>query len=340
MPRIIIDPAEVVDRLKLIKNYPLCKINDYANYIKYIKWDHYVDVKSRKQIRTIVDRFKHNKTGLFNYHSFLSLLLKHIDFNNYNRYANMIMNSAYDDLQFYKMIRKYVKRHHGLAPSRQHSYDTCSRDKVHAQNVYHAITRNIPSTNTISNYFDFGCGDCVIPQLLGNMFGLDKENTYGGDIHSWGDYNEEKRQKIPITIVRLEKDKPIPFEDNHFSLVSAMMVLHHVENLMYVLKELNRITKMGGYIYVREHDADTNATKILCDIEHAMYEVVKRGNDNFFDEYYGVYYSWVEWLILFRRAGFDYVHGDFYYSTNIRNIGATRAYYCIYKKVEHVDTSS
>ena len=33
------------------------------------------------------------------------------------------------------------------------------------------------------------------------------------------------------------------------------MVLHHVRDLELMLTEINRILEIGGYLYIREHDA-------------------------------------------------------------------------------------
>lgn len=34
------------------------------------------------------------------------------------------------------------------------------------------------------------------------------------------------------------------------------MVLHHIENFDKNLRELQRVVKDGGYLYIREHDVD------------------------------------------------------------------------------------
>ena len=61
------------------------------------------------------------------------------------------------------------------------------------------------------------------------------------------------------------------------------MVLHHVENIDNLLREMNRIVKKGGFIYLVEHDTFTDIDKMLVDIEHALYET---DQDQFKKEYY------------------------------------------------------
>ena len=44
----------------------------------------------------------------------------------------------------------------------------------------------------------------------------------------------------------------ITYPDNYFDLVTCFGTLHHIPNASYVLKELYRITKPGGYLLIRE----------------------------------------------------------------------------------------
>ena len=44
----------------------------------------------------------------------------------------------------------------------------------------------------------------------------------------------------------------IEFADNFFDLVTSFGTLHHIPNVTFILKELYRVTKPGGYIMLRE----------------------------------------------------------------------------------------
>ena len=59
------------------------------------------------------------------------------------------------------------------------------------------------------------------------------------------------------------------------------MVLHHVKNLNTLLSEINRITKMGGYFIIKEHDSFNNLDNMLIDIQHAMFSIVERNEKDF-----------------------------------------------------------
>lgn len=44
----------------------------------------------------------------------------------------------------------------------------------------------------------------------------------------------------------------LEFEDNFFDLVTCFGTLHHTPNVSYIISELHRVTKPGGYILLRE----------------------------------------------------------------------------------------
>jgi SAM-dependent methyltransferase len=44
----------------------------------------------------------------------------------------------------------------------------------------------------------------------------------------------------------------LEFEDNFFDLITCFGTLHHTPNVSYIVSELHRVTKPGGYILLRE----------------------------------------------------------------------------------------
>ncbi|TFF36570.1 class I SAM-dependent methyltransferase [Mucilaginibacter psychrotolerans] len=44
----------------------------------------------------------------------------------------------------------------------------------------------------------------------------------------------------------------INYPDGYFDLVTSLGTLHHIPNVSYVVAELSRVTKQGGYILIRE----------------------------------------------------------------------------------------
>jgi len=88
---------------------------------------------------------------------------------------------------------------------------------------------------------DAGCGGGSIINILekyGKVFGID---------------NSKKMVKLcrfnqkEVVLGKLEK---IPFEDNKFDLVVALEVLEHIKKDLLALKEINRVLKPGGYLFL------------------------------------------------------------------------------------------
>lgn len=49
----------------------------------------------------------------------------------------------------------------------------------------------------------------------------------------------------------------LPFEDNTFDITTTYSVLHHIPDYISALKEMIRVTKKGGFIYI-DHEANEN----------------------------------------------------------------------------------
>ena len=368
MPRIIIPKEEFIKFVKThLVQSPQCKIDEYIDIkynnlrSKFNKYSQgYKDVKSRQQINSLLN-MKQNKIGLYHYHRLLQLLSKDIHFYNYFDLLKILKKSKFDDMQVYKFLQKYstkqsspiccgghCKKSGGGRRSKSadayggRSSDAygngkyCSRDVLFGQMFSIIFKRFFLSEKKIinvTNYLDIGCGDCKQTKVLGNAIGLPDSAIYGADISHWGAYNAEKRSKVGINIIGLKDDGILPFESESFCLVSTFMVLHHVNSLEKLLSEISRVLKPNGYFFIREHDAMCPIDYMLCDIEHALYDVVQRNDENFFNTYYGEYYDWLEWDYILKKYGFKYIFADYNSNSIYYNLTTNRSFYGIYYKI-------
>lgn len=62
----------------------------------------------------------------------------------------------------------------------------------------------------------------------------------------------DKLGDIVPKYVKPEVSGKLEFEDNFFDLITCFGTLHHTPNVSYIIKELHRVTKPGGYILLRE----------------------------------------------------------------------------------------
>jgi SAM-dependent methyltransferase len=57
---------------------------------------------------------------------------------------------------------------------------------------------------------------------------------------------------IPCNYVKPVESGTLPFADASFDLITCFGVLHHIPNVSYVVSELARCLKPGGYVLIRE----------------------------------------------------------------------------------------
>ena len=359
MSRIIIPKEEFIKFVKTqLANSPQCKIDEYIDIkynnlrSKFNKYSQgYKDVKSRQQINALLN-MKQNKIGLYHYHRLLQLLSKDVHFYNYFDLLKILKKSKFDDMQVYIFLQKHSSKQSSpiccgghckqigkssrKSGGSKNSDKYCSRDVLFGQ-IFSIVFKRFflgkKRLINITNYLDIGCGDCKQTKVLGNAINLSDSEIYGADISHWGAYNDEKRSKVGINIIGLKDDGVLPFESESFCLVSAFMVLHHVRPLEKLLSEISRVLKPNGYFFLREHDAMSTIDYMLCDIEHALYDVVQRNDTNFFNTYHGVYYDWLEWDYILKKYGFKFVYADYSSNSIYYNLTTNRSFYGVYYKI-------
>ena len=105
-------------------------------------------------------------------------------------------------------------------------------------NFIHSL-KGVPQTPDI---LDFGCG-------TGGMLDDLKKfaSVYGCDTEDIA--IELCKQRGLENITKLD-GKTIPYENERFDVITAMDVLEHVEDDVFVMNELNRILKKGGYLMI------------------------------------------------------------------------------------------
>jgi len=156
-----------------------------------------------------------------------------------------------------------------------------------------------------SPYLDFGGGDGQNAYAIGKKMNFKKGDVYVSDIQSWfGNQNVETYRDL--CIYRYLKTYKCPFEDNMFSFITCFQVLHHIRDYMVSIKELYRICKPGGILYIREHDAHSEEVKTLIDIEHSLHEMTGQEYVNYayLQEYFAHYFSMTELDQLLLQVGF------------------------------------
>jgi len=303
----------------------------FHNIIIKEKLDEYRQLKSKKidvidgkLFDTIV-----KNGGYKHYYRLAQLIIRHLKIKHgYQRYINKLLDSNYDDKTIYEKIKK-----HGQTKP-QNIY----RDIMHVQILFREFyvdkfIKEYPNFKP-SRYLDIGCGNGNIGKLFGKKLNINDNNIFCTELKAWHG-KERKLSEFAINNVRLVDDfDKLPYQDNHFDIITALMVLHHVKDVDKMLKEISRVLRKGGILIIREHDSFTMLDYILNEIEHGLYEIIHENQsyEDFKKDYYAKYHDWLEWDVILSKYGFKYFYANYDSTSIVWDVSPTRYYYAIYMK--------
>ena len=187
------------------------KLDQFFDYKKFD--NQYVDVKSNKQIKTII---KHSKDkNSYIYLKLITLFGRHIHINDATSLVANLLALPLKDitiLRFLKKIKNEDTKHDGGPTMPNYAPDgviTGGRQKKVHQMKF-VLEREFKKSNYKPEfYLDFGCGDCKLVKLFGESINIKSENMYGADIESWGEYDTKKRKDLGIKFVELKPNKKL-----------------------------------------------------------------------------------------------------------------------------------
>ena len=127
----------------------------------------------------------------------------------------------------------FERADHDLPPSHKIIYDSCAR--AYKQKI-ESFAKNIKDKKVL----DFGCG-------FGNytsFFTHSKNSVIGLDIH---DIRSKNHRDFTLKVY---DGYDIPFKSNSFDIVVSFDVIEHIEHDLHSIKEMYRILKPGGQIFI------------------------------------------------------------------------------------------
>ena len=174
---------------------------------------------------------------------------------------------------------------------------------------------------------------CLISYVL-QLFNLPKKTIYCVDLENWFHY-KEKREAKRCNFNVLEPRKVLEFKNNYLDIVSMFHVMHHMKEseLIFRLKDINRILRKGGYLIIGEHDLLKVNDFCLADIEHGLFEVaIKKKPKYFYENHFTRYYNWINLDILLQQLNFKIVKWSNFNADAQGNYLPTRSWIAVYKK--------
>jgi SAM-dependent methyltransferase len=186
---------------------------------------------------------------------------------------------------------------------------------------YHATTRHLLKLPRAPKYLDMGGKEGAITKEFGSLIG-----ARSIDVVEVDEYTVEG---IKYHVVESGDNYKLPYRDNEFDIITAFMVLHHVENLLSMISEIQRVLKPGGYFVVADHDCWDAMDAMLIDITHLIYQVGDEGFDPKKDNYYMRYFSMRQLHELMKPLT---RRGDGWVESNKPFISADRKFWTVFVK--------
>lgn len=248
-----------------------------------------------------------------------------------NVLANLNLLRDEDDqeerIQYLESLRD---RLNSLLSDRSGSFSREIQDS-RATNRANLLIRMLPQGFIPETMLDIGVGDGSITSAIQRHYDLPKDKVFGTDIVT--------PREEPSFTFNLVDGIDLPFNDNSFDLITANMVLHHVDDLDGLLQEIRRVLRPNGYLVISEHDilSNMNSEDIsgltseewreyvssFLDIVHLLYEVIlsdpqETEPQEFEESFRRNYLSSEEWKNLLESAGFS-LNQEFINRNNIMN---------------------
>ena len=228
-----------------------------------------------------------------------------------------------NDIQKLVKLREFVIETSDYSTNRIKSRQ---RDISNILNQLKIINQKDDKTTKIEKYLDFGGNDGSISYAISELL-PDLKEAYSADLEKW--FSRKINKFKNVNYIALKPNQIIPLQDNSIDLVTCFQVLHHIEDVHFVLAELSRICK--GYLIIREHNCENDDDRMFCDLEHSMFEITfeKQINLRFINDYIAWYKSKEEWNKLLLQFGFSFIQTIKYPYKKT----PTNYYYACYKKL-------
>ena len=115
-----------------------------------------------------------------------------------------------------------------------------------SRRFYNLLLREV-TLHPGATVLDVGCGTGALLKLFS---GVGEINGYGIDIAE--KMISEARKKCPGMSFHIARCDNMPFEDSAFDVVVSCMAFHHYDNKKGFAKEVARVLKPGGILYIAD----------------------------------------------------------------------------------------
>lgn len=233
----------------------------------------------------------------------------------YNKYSNQIATKITKDYNKNTPLETKLKNYTGKYKGQQWVIN-----KKSTLEQYSKFTVYIPKNVDI--FLDIGCGDGQVLSIIAKEFNIKRPICC--DI-------EDVRTTKENEFLLIEPTFTLDFEENSVDIISIFHTLHHMIDAIFRLKDIHRVLKVGGFLFLKDHNVVTEEDAENVSFEHFVYSIAE-GKATINDaEKYGeiepmFYYKESQVTKFLEAIGFKKLYVDLYNNP-------TKTYVAIYKKI-------
>ena len=301
------------------------------NYLKNLrekKGNIYKTIKSNKQTYTYIYNV-YKEENIIKISKLILLFTKFISYKRTVELINLIRYNKMLDTQIIEWIKKKKFSNKSLYNIKQiYSSWTYIFEKL-AQNCNNLFKRRNMDIKNIK-YLDIGCGNGKKTIQFSNLLELEKENINGTDIKKQTSYSFNFNFKFILDNGKLD------YPDNSFDFITCILMLHHVNDLKQLIKEIKRVLKPNGILLMIEHDTHDDYDKLILNILHTFYRFfVDKDENTIANPSRSQYFNWCEWDYIFlNKNDFSFIQANYIHIHIQNDIRFDNIYYCFYRNID------
>jgi hypothetical protein len=172
-------------------------------------------------------------------------------------------------------------------------------------------------------YLDFGCINSNNTHLFKNVFHIKDKDVYG--------VAKYKPRNFQFHFEKIKEDNKINYPDQYFDFITCFFSLEKIPNILSCMKELNRILKPNGFIFLFRHSYHNIYDHFIYDINDILsYFQNHNFNKNNWKDYinnhsFHRYLNFLEYYIFFQKNNFKpftfkRIRQNFYYTPELNDI--------------------
>ena len=215
----------------------------------------------------------------------MDLIIKRVRGFNYN-YLNVLLKTATDQ-QIYDNFKK----------SQTHRWGEKFNPNVitgRAQSRIDEFKAHLPMN--AHSILDIGAGNCEIVLGFARALNIPRQNIWAVDVDNYA----EKNISNWLNFVKVAEGEKLPIQDNSIDLVMLFQSMHHMKDLDLKLREVSRVLKPEGTVFIREHDCRDWLTTALIDVEHALYDAITNVTTDYVGTVYRPKSDWTKLLKMYN----------------------------------------